>query len=94
MIQQIPNSLPRANGKDQSFKKTGEEKKSVFYFLRALLPSIYSDRHDYARSEDIWGDTKSAPIFPCISLAMRSDHRGEKGTAMLQGDFNLPQSRM
>lgn len=42
MIQQIPNSLPRVNEKDQFFKKTREERKSVFYFLRALLPSMFA----------------------------------------------------
>lgn len=42
MIQQIPNSLPKVNEKDQSFKKTGEERKSVIYFLRALLPSVFA----------------------------------------------------
>lgn len=63
MIQQILNSLPRVNEKDQSLKKTGEERKSVFYFVRALLPIYdYRDHHGYSRSEDTQGNTNLHPF--------------------------------
>lgn len=74
MIQQLSNSVPTVNEKDQSFKKTGEENKSVFHFLRTLLPTYsYGEHNDYSRSKHIQGNAKSAPIFLCISLAMKSD---------------------